>query len=175
MKTLLCLALATFVAGAPALAQDKMDKRDLQSLQTLAQGDVAEVETGKLAQDKAASADAKKFGARMVQDHGKMLEEKKQMAQAKGVKLPDGPGKKHEAEMKKLQGLSGAAFDREYMSAMVKDHEEDLKLVQKTAQDAKDPELKAAAQKAEPIIKDHLEMAKQIESSLQKGETKKQR
>jgi putative membrane protein len=104
-----------------------------------------------------------------------MLEEKKQMAQAKGVKLPDGPGKKHEAEMKKLQGLSGAAFDREYMSAMVKDHEEDLKLVQKTAQDAKDPELKAAAQKAEPIIKDHLEMAKQIESSLQKGETKKQR
>lgn len=173
MKTLVCIALATFVAAAPALAQDKMDKQDLQTLQKLAQGDTAEVETGKLAQEKAASADVKKFGARMVEDHGKMLEEKKQLAQAKGVKLPDGPGKKHEAEMKKLQGLSGTAFDRQYMSAMVKDHEEDLKLVQKTAQGAKDPDLKAAAQKAEPIIKEHLDMAKRINASLGKGESKK--
>jgi putative membrane protein len=174
MKTLVCIALATFVAGAPALAQDKMDKRDLDVLQKLAQGDMAEVEGGKLAQDKAASADVKKFGARMTEDHGKMLEEKKQMAQAKGVKLPDGPGKKHEAEMKKLQGLSGTAFDRQYMGAMVKDHEEDLKVVQKTAKDAKDPDLRAAAQKAEPIIKDHLQMAKQIHSAVAKAGGKPQ-
>ena len=173
MKTLVYIALATFVAAAPALAQDKMDKPDLDTLQKLAQGDMAEVETGKLAQDKAASADVKKFGARMVEDHGKMLDEKKQLAQAKGVKLPDNPGKKNEAEAKKLQGLSGAAFDREYMGHMVKDHEQDLKVVQKTAQGAKDPDLKAAARKAEPIIKDHLDMAKRVNASLGKGESKK--
>jgi putative membrane protein len=173
MKTLVCIALATFVAATPALAQDKMDKQDLQTLQTLAQGDMAEVETGKLAQDKAASAEVKKFGARMSEDHGKMLEEKKQLAQAKGVKLPGSPDKKNQAEAKKLQALSGAAFDREYMSHMVKDHEQDLKLVQKTAQGAKDPDLKAAAQKAEPIIKDHLDMAKRVNASLGKGESKK--
>jgi len=173
MKTLLCIALATLVAAAPALAQDKMDKRDLATLQKLAQGDMAEVEAGKLAQDKAASADVKKFGARMAQDHGKMLEEKKQLAQAKGVKLPDSPDKKNQAEAKKLQGLSGAAFDREYMSHMVKDHEQDLKVVQKTAKDAKDPDLKTAAQKAEPIIKDHLDMAKRVNASLGKGESRK--
>jgi putative membrane protein len=175
MKTLAYIALATFLAGAlpSALAQDKMGKRDLRTLQKLAQGDIAEVQAGKLAQDKAASAEVKKFGARMIEDHGRMLDEKKQMAQAKGVKLPDGPGKKHAAEMKKLQGLSGAAFDREYMGDMVKDHEEDLKAVQKTAKDAKDPELRAGAQKAEPIIKEHLEMAKQIHDSLGKPERKK--
>jgi putative membrane protein len=89
------------------------------------------------------------------------------------VKLPDNPGKKNEAEAKKLQGLSGAAFDREYMSHMVKDHEEALKLVQKTAQGAKDPDLRAAAQKAEPIVQDHLDMAKRVNASLGKGESKK--
>jgi putative membrane protein len=175
MKTLLSISFAAFLAGSlpAAFAQDKLAKQELDTLQKLAQGDMAEVETGKLAQDKAASADVKKFGARMVQDHGKMLEEKQQLAQTKGVKLPDNPGKKHEAEAKKLQAVSGAAFDRQYMSAMVKDHEEDLKVVQKTAKDAKDPDLKAAAQKAEPIITDHLQMAKQINSSLGKGEGKK--
>ena len=173
MKTLVSIALATFLAGAPALAQDKMDKQDLQTLQKLAQGDMAEIATSKLAQDKAASADVKKFGARMVEDHGKMLDEKKQLAQAKGVRLPEGPGKTQEAEMKKLEGLSGTAFDRQYMGDMVKGHEEALKVVQKTARDAKDPDLKAAAQKAEPIVEDHLQMARQIYSTLGGAGSKK--
>jgi putative membrane protein len=168
MRSLFSAALAAFLVGAlaPALAQDKIAKKDLQTLSKLAEGDMAEVATGKLAQNKASSDAVKKFGARMAEDHGKMLEEKKQMAQAKGVKLPDGPNKKHQAEMKKLEGLSGAGFDREYMSNMVKDHQEDLKEVRKTAKSAKDPELKAGAQKAEPIISEHLKMAKEIQASL---------
>jgi putative membrane protein len=174
MKSLLSAAVAAFLVAAlpAAVAQDKIAKKDLQTLSKLAEGDMAEVAAGKLAQDKASSEDVKKFGARMAEDHGKMLEEKKQMAQAKGVQLPSGPNKKHQSEMKKLEGLSGAGFDREYIGHMVKDHQQDLKEVQKTAKNAKDPDLKAGAQKAEPIIAEHLKMAKQIQASLGGGSSK---
>ena len=95
-----------------------------------------------------------------------MLDEGKQVAQSKGVKPPAGPDKKHQSAMKKLQGLSGEKFDQQYMEQMVKDHQEVLKLAQKAAKDAKDPEVKALAEKGAPHIQQHLDEAKKIPSSL---------
>ena len=86
----------------------------------------------------------------------------KQMAQAKEVTLPAAAKPKHQTAMKKLQDLSGDEFDRAYMTQMVKDHGETLTLVQKTAKQAKDDELKAAAKKAEPAIRQHLDTAQKL-------------
>jgi putative membrane protein len=49
---------------------------------------------------------------------------------------------------------------------MVKDHEDALKLVQNTAKNANDPQLKADAEKTAPVIEKHLEEAKRIAASL---------
>lgn len=68
--------------------------------------------------------------------------------------------------MKKLDQASGAEFDKAFMTQMVKDHEDALKLVQNTAKSAKDPALKADAEKTAPLIEKHLEMAKSIASAL---------
>lgn len=51
---------------------------------------------------------------------------------------------------------------KEYGEQMVEDHEKALKLAQDAAKNAKDPELKAMAQKAAPDIQQHLQMAKQL-------------
>ena len=166
MKRITWMVCAGLLAAAPAFAADKMGAQDQQMLKKLAQGDMAEVAGGKMAQDKASSEDVKKFAAKMAEEHGKMLEEKKEMAQSKGVTLPSSPSQKQQAEAKKLQGVAQNDFDRQYMQHMVKDHSEDLKEVRKAARSAKDPDLKAAAQKAEPMIAEHLKMAKQIASSL---------
>jgi putative membrane protein len=68
--------------------------------------------------------------------------------------------------MKKLQSASGAEFDKLFMTQMVKDHEDALKLVQDTAKNAKDAELKADAEKTAPVIQKHLDEAKRIAASL---------
>ncbi len=136
--------------------------RDAKHLKDLAIANMSEVEAGKLALEKAQDAKVKDFAQHMVDDHGKMLDEVKSLAQSKGVELPSAPDAKHEKVMKKLQSASAANFDREYMRAMVKDHRDTLKLVQRTAKGAKDPDLKAAAQKAAPDIQDHLKMAQQL-------------
>ena len=137
----------------------------------MAQANMAEVETGKLAQNKASSDEVKKYAAHMVEDHGKMLQEQQTMAKSKGVQLPKQPKKEHQSALKKLQGLSGEQFDRAYMEQMVKDHERTLKMLQDASKNAKDPELKQAAEKAVPDVQKHLQMAKQI-TDQKSGEKK---
>jgi putative membrane protein len=171
-KLIVAAAVAAFLAF-PLQAQDKgakrdspLSKNDRQALMRLAQADMAEIEAGKLAQEKASSPEVKKYGEHMVQEHTKMLEEGKQVAQSKGVKPPASTDKKHQAAAKKLQGLSGEEFDRQYLAQMVKDHAEVLKLAQKTAKETKDADLKAHVQKGEPHVKEHLEQAKKLQASL---------
>ena len=156
----------------PSAKKDQTSKKgalqgsDGKMIREIAQADMAEVTAGKLGASKAESAEVKKFAQHMVDDHGKHLAELRKMAKAKGVQLPSTPAKKHQDAMKKLEQASGAEFDKAFMTQMVKDHEDALKLVQDTAKNAKDKELKADAEKTAPVIEKHLEMAKSIASSL---------
>jgi putative membrane protein len=172
LKILVAASAAMLALALPIVnAQEenaKMSKGDVQALRKLAQADMAEIEAGKVAAQKASNPEVKKYAEHMVQEHSKMLEEGKQLAQAKGVQPPAGPDKKHQDALKKLQASDGEDFDRQYMRQMVRDHQEVLKLAQKTSKDAKDPELKAHVQKGLPHIKEHLEAARKMAGSGKK-------
>jgi len=139
---------------------------DAKYMRQMAQSDLAEVQAGKLGAQKASSGEVKKFAQHMVDDHGKQLSEARDLAKKKNMQLPSQPMTKHQDAMKKLKEASGQRFDKVFMQQMVKDHEDALKLAQDAAKNAKDPELKAAAEKAVPVIQNHLKMAKEIASSL---------
>jgi putative membrane protein len=175
------VTLATALGSAAFAQQDKAGDTqaskqqgakgataDAKRLRDLALANLAEIEAGKLAVTKASDADVKKFAQKMVDDHSKQLQELQSLAQSKNVQLPTAPDAKHQREMKKLQDLSGADFDRAYMRAQVKDHRDAHKLAESAAKRAKDPQVKAAAEKAAPEIQDHLKMAQQI-SGQKKG------
>jgi putative membrane protein len=188
LTTVLALAVSTFtlLAVGTAGAQDKQATpgknsaqksakgdagRDAKRMKDLAIANMAEVETGKLALEKAQDPKVKEFAQHMVDDHSKMLDELKQLAQSKNVELPSAPDAKHQKVMKKLQSASGADFDRQYMRAMVKDHRDALKLAQRTAKGAKDDQLKASAEKAAPEIQEHLKMAQDIAKTEKRSAT----
>ena len=61
-----------------------------------ADGGMYEVELGKLAQSNAASADVKKFGQTMVDEHSKANEELKALATQKNITLPGALSDKHQ-------------------------------------------------------------------------------
>jgi putative membrane protein len=143
------------------LAQD-----DARMMREMAQSDLAEVQAGKVGAQKASSGEVKKFAQHMVDDHGKQLSEARDLAKKKNMQLPSQPMKKHQDAMKKLEQASGQQFDKVFMQQMVKDHEDALKLAQNAAKNAKDKDVKAAAEKAVPVIQNHLEEAKKIASSL---------
>lgn len=127
---------------------------------------LAEVELGRLAAQKASNPEVKRFGEMMVEHHGQANNELKQVASAKGVELPATPDKDHQKKMEKMQKLSGAEFDREYMKNMVKDHKSDVKDFRKQAEDAKDPEVKGFAAKTLPTLEHHLQLAQQTEKAV---------
>jgi len=153
-------------AKKEAKKKGALEGEDMKFLREMAQGNLAEVQAGKMAQGKAQNAEVKKFAQHMVDDHGKALSENRSLAKSKGVQLPSAPAKKHQDAAKKLEQASGVEFDKAFMQQMVKDHEAALKLHQDAAKNAKDKDLKAAAEKAVPVIQKHLEMAKSTAAAL---------
>jgi len=157
------LACAALAQGAAVPAPDRA------FAEKAAAGGAAEVEGGKVAEQRAANDKVKQFGARMVQDHGKANDELKQIASGKGLQLPSAPEAHEQQEMAKMQKLSGAEFDRAYMDHMVKDHKKDIAEFKKQASSGKDPEIKAFAAKTLPTLQEHLKMAEAADAEVKKA------
>jgi putative membrane protein len=126
------------------------------------EGGMAEVQLGQLAVQKSNNDDVKQFGQKMVDDHTKLGDQMKQIAQQMNVKVPDSPSSKDKATMAKLQALNGDAFDKAYIKDMVKDHKKDEKEFKEEARKASNPALKDAATQGEQVISEHLQMIEQI-------------
>ena len=139
---------------------------DAQFMTAAAQGGMMEVKMGELAASKSSNQEVKAFGSRMVADHGKANNDLKELAAKKGVLLPADMSGGQKADYDKLSKLSGAEFDKEYVSMMVEDHKADLDEFQDQADDAKDADLKAFAGKYAPIIKSHYETIKGIKDKM---------
>jgi len=127
---------------------------------TAAQGGMAEVEMGKLAAARGSDSKVKEFGQRMVSDHSRANAELKAIAAKNNIQLPVDLTSEQKSEMGKLSKLNGADFDKEYMSAMVKDHEADVKEFQTQANEGNVADIKAFAAKTLPTLQGHLEMAR---------------
>ena len=89
----------------------------------------------------------------------------KKLASQKGVRLPERIGAREQADLLRLKALSGERFDRSYMADMLKDHEKDEKETHEIAAITQDPDLKKAVQEANAKIREHLRLARQVESS----------
>jgi putative membrane protein len=164
MKTLIALAAGALIA-APALAQ-KMDNADISAMKQLAQANLVEVKAGQMGAQKAANPDVKKFAQKMADDHQLMLNDLKSLAKAKDVALPQDPSARDFVEMKKLEHVGGADFDKQYMDHMVKDHEKDLQAAQTVAAKAKDAQFKSAVEHAAEKIQEHLQLARSVQGKL---------
>ena len=160
---LACLVLVAGSAGVVA-AQSGSDASmgDKHFVSEALKGGQAEVEMGQIAEQKGNSSDVKSFGKRMVADHTKLVEQMKSVASEEGITPPTSPTVMQQAEIKKLKGLSGDAFDQEYIKAMVKDHESDLNDFKKEAQGGTSAIVKDAASQGATVISEHLTMIRQI-------------
>lgn len=166
-KPLATIALGSLLLAGTAFAQTaKIDKSDADLLQDIARANIAEIETGKLASQKAKSPAVKKFAQMMVTDHTKGLNDVKTVAAAKGVDLPRSPDAMHKAAALEFKALRGETFDSRYVKqAGVGDHEATEKLLQKTQADAKDADVKALAAKMLPVVQAHLGHGRELAAS----------
>ncbi|MBD2701574.1 DUF4142 domain-containing protein [Spirosoma sp. BT702] len=133
-----------------------------------ANGGMLEVELGRLAQEKAASQDVKDFGAMMVKDHSKANEEFKSIAATHNITLPSTLGTEEQEHVNEMAKLSGAEFDKKYVSMMVNDHKKDIDLFKKAADDDDtNPAVKEFARKTLPTLQAHMDRINAIDKAMQ--------
>ena len=131
-----------------------------------------DVDSGKLAQTKAASKDVKDYAKMMVNDHTSSNKEAMALAKKLGVQPKDNETSKSlktsaNETMKSLKGLKGAEFDKAYMAQEVAFHQKVLDTINNTLEpSAKNPDLKAQIIKTKPVIEAHLEHAKKVQEKV---------
>lgn len=159
--------LTLALCAVPLLAQAKQAKAalsetDQQFIIKASQGNKAEVELGQLAMNKASNPEVKRFAERIVKDHSKANQKLNSMAKKKGVSIPENLSEEAVQLKNTLTALNGAEFDKQYMSAMVDDHQKDIDEFQNQSQQGQDKDVKHFADQSLPVLKRHLDMAQSL-------------
>ncbi len=169
---MLVLGIATALC-APlqlSLAKDKekgakAPASDAAFIKKAANGGMTEVALGKVAAEKGESKEVRDFGSRMVTDHSKINDQLKEVAGKMNVEVPAKVNAKHQAMIDKMSSMSGAAFDKAYVKAMVKDHKKDIAEFEAASKSVKNEDLKKFIDDAVPVMKEHLEKIQKFDQA----------
>jgi len=112
-------------AGAPVGTSGAADvsRGDQNFVKDAAIAGMAEIELGRMAQQKAMDSNVKKFGQMMVEDHTKAGEALKSIATENRIEMPAQVDDDHKDKAEKLAAKTGADFDRDYADMMVDGHQ----------------------------------------------------
>ncbi len=151
-------------------ARATLSMGDRTLLRALAQANLAEIEMGKLAQSKSQNEQVRNFAQKMIDDHTKALKDVQALALARGLTLPAELDRMQRAKADRIGRLSGEAFDRTYMAqAGVADHKKTHDQLRSAQKRARDPELRALAERTLPVVDEHLDAAMQLHKNTATG------
>ncbi|ODP38246.1 DUF4142 domain-containing protein [Sphingomonas turrisvirgatae] len=137
-------------AAAPMTGQQFAD--------TAAASDMFELESSKLAQEKATTAPVKEFAAMMIKDHTTSTAKLKAAAGKADPAITPAPAMNAEqtANLEALRAASGAEFDTLYKQQQVAAHQKTLAALQGYASSGDVPSLKTFASETAPVVEGHL-------------------
>jgi putative membrane protein len=162
---------ACLIAALPVVAWSADNNPDQSFFKHAAEGGIAEVEAGKLAESKGSSQAVKDFGAMMVKDHTQANSKLKELASTENVDLPESSSAKQMATKARLEVLTGESFDKSYIKDQISAHEATTALLKKEIASGKDPKAQAFATEILPTVRAHLKKIREIAASA--GVTKK--
>ena len=175
-KSIILIAACALIAG-PAAAQSFGERTGINEVlgitpstadfvKEAASSDMFEIQSSKLAAEKATDDAVKNFANQMVTDHTKTSSELKDaVGSDPKTPIPTTLESSHQSMLDKLQGLSGADFTKRYIEDQVEAHKEAVNLFQRYSKGGDSEKLKSFAAKTLPDLQKHLDMAQ----SLDKG------
>lgn len=133
-----------------------------------AQSDRFEREAGMMAVRRGHDPRVKQFGRRMERDHLMTAQALTRSLIRSHRRTPPTPqlDAEHRAMLSQARMAGPREFDRVYIDGQVAAHQRALELMQAYALNGSDPTLKRAADRAIPIIREHLQMAQSLRDSL---------
>ena len=152
-----------------AASKAKTDKEATESfIRAADQINLAEMELGKVAEEKAKSDVVKSFGKKTKLDHTLMNQELRKITSQQKIVLGDTLDSNHKDLLKELSKLNGAAFDKEYTKDMVAGHKAAIKLFENEIETGRNADLKTWAEKCLPTLREHLRLAQAAVEDVKK-------
>ncbi|UFH56283.1 DUF4142 domain-containing protein [Spirosoma sp. KNUC1025] len=153
--------------SAVSATNAKLSSADQNLMMEVAKGGMMQLEVSKVALQKATNPEVRELAQAEVDEQTGLSAKLQEIASAKGITLPSSPDPETQAMLTKLQGMSGAALDKMYVSESgVKGHEKLDRVMSTVESTASDASLKGIAKAAHPLVKTHLTVSKQIMSKL---------
>ncbi|MEW9550794.1 DUF4142 domain-containing protein [Nonomuraea sp. NPDC050783] len=143
-------AAVTPPSGAQPSEQDRTWMR------TIHEGNLAEIQSGRLAQGKGSAKAVKSVGKMMLDDHTALDRKVTQAATQLGIDLPGSPNAEQRELGQKLREVTGADFDQDFLAGMTKSHNAALEATRQEIAKGTSPQVVALAKEAEPKLKEHL-------------------
>jgi len=162
---------ATPNAGMRAAAGtgNRLGRMDRTFMQTIAEGNRAEIRLGRLALQRASSPAVKNVAKMIITGHTQAQQSLQALAEQKDVRLPQSLNRRHRTQEAQLRRLSGAAFDRAYITGQVVDHRRTVALFQRELDNGTDSNVRDYAQRFLSDVQNHTKMLEQIYAQLQAG------
>ncbi len=135
-------------------------------------GGLAELNVSQIGVQRATDPQLKQFSRRMIDDHSKLNQQMTNVVTRKGIRIPEAIDARAEFCAESLAGLSGEKFDECYAKAQLVIHMDAVAMFEAEAQRGQDPDIKALAASALPIIKEHLKTIKPIAMRYEKEKEK---
>ncbi|MET7463088.1 DUF4142 domain-containing protein [Nonomuraea sp. NPDC005501] len=154
------VAAVVVLGGSPVPAATArgtaVSQQDTAYLRAAHQGNLAEIAAGKVAQAKGVSDAVRSIGATLVADHTELDAAVREAARRLDVTLPTRATQRDRAMLERVSALSGPAFDRAWVTAMIAGHRAALRLGKKELQEGSSTTAKEVAQSGAPVIRKHL-------------------
>lgn len=139
---------------------------DQQFINRLAAGNLFEVRMAQSARQRAVNPSVKEFAQRMEVDHTTMQKQWMALASKSRIPFKADMNTQQVANYGRLNKLSGADFDRAYMSLMAQNHRDDVAAFQNERRVSHSPEVRSLIEQDLVTLQNHLTMAQQVGSQV---------
>ncbi len=193
MRTILCVVTTLFIPSAfaqvganpaglspdtPGIeaakpAANHANNQDKLFVRQAALGNRAEVELSKQAANRASSQAVKDFATRMQKEHSSSLDALMRAGKPTDMDIPRDLDPEHQRIRDELAKLSGAEYDKAYLTAQMQDHAKTANLLLWHLSYGQNSNLLDYSKRTLPAVLDHLEHAKRTYSQLTQAPPRK--
>jgi len=127
---------------------------------------MAQIEMGRMAQQKSQNDQIRQFGQTLVTDHQNAQDKLQKLAEQYNVTLPSSLDQRHRAEANRLSGLAGAQFDRQFLQTQVTDQQNAMQKFKNMSENAKDQAVKQYASNTVTVLQKHVNTAQNLQQHM---------
>jgi putative membrane protein len=162
----LVMTLATGQLSPLHAQGDASVEADASIIREVTVKNLLEIRFGELTRTLATSPSVRRFGDQMIADHSYTHQQWSAVVDKDGKPFKPSLGQMQLGEVRRLEKVPRAEFDREYMATMIRHHQEDVRFFQNAANSARSTRVRELLASGLPVLQQHLSLALQVGSQV---------